>query len=305
MAYRPLQTVIYNSVGNLSSNTGWQFSATPNTGATSNGYYQLGIPFNYIASNGTYTTIYISTSSVISFGSPAYSNAGGGLSATVPANDKIFVASGNGSCQNLNWQLAGSAPNRTFNVQFWGSGTANANTSEPIVWEARWSEASQTWMQLIASNVGGFSLSGNLVQSGIYNPISDQYPFYTFSQPASWSWTWAGAGVTVAPYIPAVGDDGITQPGDVAVANILSITYPNSSSMAQPGFFWGTPANIIPQAITNVNTVSWNITSRGVGVESPTNAFVQPNYFTYNPLPLQPKTLEPGTGINLKYPKAQ
>ena len=118
-------------------------------------YWQLSIPFGISYCTQTYNTgsVYVSSNSHITFGGPSNALSFG---ATNPAIRKIFVSTGDRSCENLWTGTFGTTGSRTFIVRWEGYEGAYSTTYETTpttVWEMKFFEATNNTFELqIVSN---------------------------------------------------------------------------------------------------------------------------------------------------------
>ena len=131
-------------------------SQTPTEGSFFNpnddGFWQLTLPFSITYDGDTYTTIYVSTNSYITFG--AGSTLYSGIGADRPGLPKIMIASGDRSCQRIYYGEEGTAPNRTYRVRFEGSVDPSGILGSPTIeWEVTFYEAAG-WQSTFDVQIG-------------------------------------------------------------------------------------------------------------------------------------------------------
>lgn len=150
-------------------------------GSADDGYWTVALPFNITYQGTSYSSVYIGTNSYITFGNG--SNVFSGLGPAYPPYPKIMIGSSDNSGTSIWKGQSGSAPNRTYTVQFYGGNSSSGGSI--ISWQVVFSEANpgQFALSVIpatnfqALSVSGFYTSSTLVRS--WNPSINAGLIYT------------------------------------------------------------------------------------------------------------------------------
>ena len=115
----------------------------PTYGGNDDGWWLIGLPFNYSYNGVSDSILYVNSNSYVLFGSspPSASTYDESINwtynTTTPTIPKIQISTADGSLQRLYYGAEGSAPNRTYRIRFEGhtSYTGGVLGSPTLVWE--------------------------------------------------------------------------------------------------------------------------------------------------------------------------
>ncbi len=113
----------------LTSSTIPTVVAPDTTNPNDDGYWILNLPFNIQFFGTSYSTVYVSTNSLITFegGTLIYS----GFSATTPNLPKIMWGAADNSVQRIYYGEEGTAPNRTYRIRLEGNAATSGTLGSP------------------------------------------------------------------------------------------------------------------------------------------------------------------------------
>jgi hypothetical protein len=137
----------------------------------------LGFDITYLTQ--TYNKIFVSSNSYITFGGPSNAFV---FDASSPNIRKIFISTGDRSCEDLWTGSIGTAPNRTFIIRWEGYEGAYSTTFESsptVVWEMKFFENTPDTFELHVVENANFRAeftAGEMLQQGLSVSASDLSP---------------------------------------------------------------------------------------------------------------------------------
>jgi hypothetical protein len=175
----------------LFGGSGLSASTQPNFGNNDDGYWTLPLPFNVTYDGTSYSSVYVSTNSYLTFGMGSSTFVCSEVSPPLP---KIMIGARDNSAQRIYYGTVGSAPNRTYRLRWEGTNNIVGTLGSPnTVWEATFYENAPTKIEIQIGLNANYVVTTNNYDNG-FGGTSSACPTATgliaTVLETNRSWTW-------------------------------------------------------------------------------------------------------------------